>query len=164
MGNKKSTDVKKTDDNKKSTDDKKTDDNKKSTDGKKTDDNKKSTDDKKTDDKKEACKCTKELKQVCGSDGNTYNNACLAKCAGVKSLKNDKGPCTFTVCTGKGKKSRCATIVKQPKGGSSDTQKTTKKIVGRICEDDTQKKLATEQERKEKASKGCQCCQEKGRR
>merc|ERR1711934_553095 len=113
MGNKKSTDVKKTDDNKKSTDDKKTDDNKKSTDGKKTDDNKKSTDDKKTDDnkkstddKKEACKCTKELKQVCGSDGNTYNNACLAKCAGVKSLKNDKGPCTFTVCTGKGKKSR----------------------------------------------------------
>merc|ERR1712222_17886 len=75
-------------------------------------------------DKKEACKCTKELKQVCGSDGNTYNNACLAKCAGVKSLKNDKGPCTFIVCTGKGKKSRCTTIVKQPKGGSLDTQKT----------------------------------------
>merc|ERR1711934_571247 len=119
----------------------KKDDKKKTTAAKK-DDKKKTTPKKKTDDKKTtaaACKCTKELKQVCGSDGNTYNNACLAKCAGVKSLKNDKGPCTFTVCTGKGKKSRCTTIVKQPKGGSSDTQKTTK-IVGRICEDDTQKK------------------------
>merc|ERR1712222_189415 len=120
---KKKTTAAKKDDKKKTTPKKKTDDKKKTTAAKK-DDKKKTTPKKKTDDKKTtaaACKCTKELKQVCGSDGNTYNNACLAKCAGVKSLKNDKGPCTFTVCTGKGKKSRCTTIVKQPKGGSSDT-------------------------------------------
>merc|ERR1712032_702277 len=56
------------------------------------------------------------------------------------------------VCTGKGKKKKCTTIVKG--------------LVGRnfICEDNTQKIHSPEQERKEKASKGCQCCQEKGRR
>merc|ERR1712032_64030 len=37
------------------------------------------------------CVCTKEIKPVCGKNGKTYPNACVAKCAGVEVSAN--GPC-----------------------------------------------------------------------
>ena len=34
---------------------------------------------------KEDCVCIQVYKPVCGCDGKTYANACLAQCSGVKS-------------------------------------------------------------------------------
>jgi len=41
--------------------------------------------------KPKGCMCTKDMKPVCGKDGKTYSNACLAKCAGVEVTVNT--PC-----------------------------------------------------------------------
>ncbi|KAI8467507.1 MAG: hypothetical protein J3K34DRAFT_34076 [Monoraphidium minutum] len=38
-----------------------------------------------------ACACPRIFRQVCGKDGKTYNNECLAKCAGA--AVGSEGPC-----------------------------------------------------------------------
>merc|ERR1711915_1018897 len=43
-----------------------------------------------------ACRCNKKYQPVCGRNGKTYNNACLARCAGVKIKSSGKCP---TACT-----------------------------------------------------------------
>ncbi|RLA63728.1 MAG: hypothetical protein DRQ88_11190 [Epsilonproteobacteria bacterium] len=45
-----------------------------------------------------SCKCTREFKQVCGKNNITYNNSCLAECAGVK-FKAGACPTENCICT-----------------------------------------------------------------
>lgn len=38
------------------------------------------------------CVCTEQYMPVCGCDNQTYGNACVAQCAGVKSYIKGKCP------------------------------------------------------------------------
>ena len=38
------------------------------------------------------CLCTEQYQPVCGCDNQTYGNACVAKCAGVKTYTQGKCP------------------------------------------------------------------------
>merc|ERR1719471_1897929 len=42
----------------------------------------------------EGCACTFDYSPVCGEDGETYSNACSAKCEGVKSWTEGECGCT----------------------------------------------------------------------
>merc|ERR1719506_340205 len=50
--------------------------------------------------KPKACACPKIMRPACGKDGKTYNNACLAKCAGVEVTAN--APCKQKPGSGSG--------------------------------------------------------------
>jgi hypothetical protein len=47
------------------------------------------------------CACTEQYVPVCGCDNKTYGNACVAKCAGIKSFT--KGQCPEVAPAGKNK-------------------------------------------------------------
>lgn len=64
-----------------------------STETKKGNESGKVTDDCKGEAKKD-CMCTMQYEPVCGCDGKTYSNPCMASCAGVKSYT--KGECPGT--------------------------------------------------------------------
>ncbi len=42
----------------------------------------------KDEDKDEDCECNPRVKKICGDDGVTYQNACIAKCIGVQVKNN----------------------------------------------------------------------------
>lgn len=47
------------------------------------------------------CNCPKNLELVCGKDGNTYGNECLAECAGIKDTTEvDCAPSKAFACHG----------------------------------------------------------------
>lgn len=47
---------------------------------------------------KKTCSCPRILKPVCGEDGRTYNNYCLAECNDVKVECDGGCPCSSCLC------------------------------------------------------------------
>ena len=47
---------------------------------------------------KKTCSCPRILKPVCGEDGRTYNNNCLAECEDVKVECDGGCPCSSCLC------------------------------------------------------------------